>query len=171
MSQAAYAKRRGVSQQAVWKRTVTAGGPVPVHGPKKLIDADEADGLWEPTMSAAGAANSRFRGKAARAAADPPPAGAGSQLAQARAAALVIDVQTKRLLLEQRRGALISRDRAVLKCFAFARLLRDAWLTWPARIGPQLAAAFDVDPTAFTVALESHVRQHLTDLAGERPEF
>jgi hypothetical protein len=48
---------------------------------------------------------------------------------------------------------------------------RNAWLTWSPRVGPQLAAAFDVDPTAFTVALEGHVRQHLSDLTRERPEF
>jgi hypothetical protein len=92
-------------------------------------------------------------------------------LYQARAAALVVDVQTKRLILEQRRGTLISRDRAVRKAFAFGRLLRDAWLTWPARVGPLLAAAFDVDATAMTVALEGHVREQLASLARERPEF
>jgi hypothetical protein len=57
----------------------------------------------------------------------------GSQLAQARAAALVVDVQTKRLVLEQRRGALISRDRAVLKAFSSARTIRDAIQAWAAR--------------------------------------
>jgi hypothetical protein len=64
----------------------------------------------------------------------------GHQLAPARAAVLVADVQTKRLKLEQRGCALISRNHAVLKTFTFARLLRDAWLAWPARIGPELAA-------------------------------
>ena len=29
-------------KMAVWKRTTVAGGPIPVHGPKKLIDVDEA---------------------------------------------------------------------------------------------------------------------------------
>ena len=82
----------------------------------------------------------------------------GSALAQARTAALVVDVQTKRLALEQRRGALISRDRAVLKAFAFARVLRDRWLAWPARIGPQIAAAFDLDAGAMTVVLEGYVQ-------------
>ncbi|HJW69341.1 MAG TPA: hypothetical protein VJ829_08290, partial [Candidatus Binatia bacterium] len=57
VTQAEYARHRHISREAVRKRTVTAGGPIPVHGPKKLIDPDEADGLWEPTMSAAGAAN------------------------------------------------------------------------------------------------------------------
>jgi hypothetical protein len=84
---------------------------------------------------------------------------------------LVVDVQTKRLLLERTRGALISRDRAVLKAFAFARVLRDRWLAWPARVGPLLAAQFDLDAGAVTVVLEGLVREHLAELASERCEF
>src|SRR5262249_54588198 len=109
--------------------------PIPTHGPKKLIDVAEADALWDATMSPPGAANARAASSSKRTE-DPPAAVTGSQLAQARAAALVVDVQTKRLVLEQRRGALISRDVATPKAFAFARLLRDAWQAWPARVGP-----------------------------------
>jgi len=169
MTQAAYARHRGVSKVTVHRRTVTAGGPVPVYGAKKLVKVAEADALWHATMSERAAALARA------ATADrvdtPPPSVAGHQLAQARAAALVVDVQTKRLTLEQRRGALVSRDRAVLKAFAFSRLLRDSWLNWPARVGPILAAALEIDATALTLMLEDHVRQHLADLARERPDF
>jgi hypothetical protein len=56
------------------------------------------------------------------------------------------DVPTKRLVLEQRRGSLISRDAAQRRAFAFARMLRDRWLAWPARVGPQLAAALEALP-------------------------
>jgi hypothetical protein len=55
----------------------------------------------------------------------------------------VVDVQTKRLALEQRLGALIAKDRAVRTAFAFTRMLRDRWLAWPARVGPPLAARSD----------------------------
>jgi hypothetical protein len=154
----------------LWKRTTAAGGPIPVHGPKKLIDPEEADALWDATMSPQGAANAAH----ARAATSPelPPRGVtGSQLAQARAAALVVDVQTKRLVLEQRRGALISRDRALIKAFGFARMLRDRWLAWPAKVGPLLAAQFEVDAGTLTVALEGYVRDQLAELASERCEF
>jgi hypothetical protein len=171
VSQAAYGRRRGISQAAVWKRTTTAGGPIPTHGPKKLIDPVEADALWETTKSPQGAAHARETAARERMAEGPPAAVTGSQLAQARAAALVVDVQTKRLVLEQRRGALISRDRAMLKAFAFARMLRDACLTWPARVGPQLAAAFDLDAVQVTVYLEDHVRQLVAELASERVDF
>src|SRR5262247_1431085 len=117
------------------------GGPIPVHGPRKLLDVAEADALWEASKSTAGASHATGNGAAS-------PAVTGSQLAQARTAALVVDVQTKRLALEKRPGALISRDRAVLKAFAFARMLRDRWLAWPARVGPLLAARFEVDAGA-----------------------
>jgi hypothetical protein len=105
VSQSAYARQRGVSHQAVQKRTTTAGGPIPVHGPKKRIDPAEADALWEATMAPNGAANAREGTGAARAAAEKASPGVtGSQLAQARAAALVVEVQTKRLTLEQKRA-------------------------------------------------------------------
>jgi hypothetical protein len=167
--QSEYARRRGVTREAIRKRTTTAGGPIPVYGVKKLIDTVEADALWHTTMSAQGMANARAGG-AARAE-GPPPAVSGAQLSAARAAALVVDVQTKRLMLEQRRGALISRDAATLKAFAFARVLRDSWLSWPARIGPQIAAQFDLDAATVVVTLERHVRAQLEELASERTEF
>jgi hypothetical protein len=176
VTQAAYARHRGISPVSVFRRTVKGGGPIPTYGPKKLIDVAEADALWEATKSPQGVANTAARLAAAAAASTPDPAAAaagvsGADLTRARAAALVVDVQTKRLLLERTRGALISRDRATLKAFAFARTLRDACMTWPARIGPQLAAAFDLDAAAVTVYLEDHVRQLLIELASERVDF
>jgi hypothetical protein len=62
----------------------------------------------------------------------------------------VADVQTKRLALEQRRGALISRDWAVMKAFSSARMLRNRWLPVLAlerRRGPGYPCA-DVDTRA-----------------------
>src|SRR5262249_47474655 len=146
VTQANYARRRGISREAVRQRTVTAGGPIPVHGPRKLLDVAEADALWEATKSMAGASHANGNGAAAHL--------TGNDLARARTAALVVDVQTKRLTLEQRRGALISRDRATAKAFSFTRMVRDSWLAWPTRVGPLLAATFDLDPGAVTVALD-----------------
>jgi hypothetical protein len=170
LSVRAYARHRGVSHVAVLK--ALRSGRIEV-GADGTIDPAVADRTWhertaarmpppaaspEPVLGAIGLAGSVGGSDA-------------SAYHRARTAAMVVDVQTKRLILEQRRGALISRDRAVLKCFAFARLLRDRWLGWPAQVGPLLAAAFDVDATALTVALEQHVREHLATLARERPEF
>jgi len=161
VSQRAYSRQRGVSQAAVWKRTTAAGGPIPTHGARKLIDPAEADALWEATMSPAGASHGNGGVSPLL----------GSELARARAAALVVDVQTKRLVLEQRRGALVSRTVAVHKAFSFARMLRDRWQAWPARVGPLLAAQFELDAGAVTVVLEALVREHLAELADERCDF
>jgi hypothetical protein len=164
VTQADYARRRGISREAVRKRTVAAGGPIPVHGAKKLIDPTEADALWEATKTPQGAAG-------AEAAREAPGPLHGSDLARARAVSVILDVQTKQLALEQRRGQLISRDLAVTKAFSFARMLRDAWLAWPARVGPMLAAELQVEPGVVIVRLEEYVRAHLEELASERVEF
>jgi hypothetical protein len=119
VTQAAFARHRGVSREAVRKRTVTAGGPLPVYGPRKLLDLTEADALWVATMSPQGMANTNGNGAA--------PPSTGSELVRARTAALTVDIEVKRLALAKLRGELISRDAAVRKAFAFGRLWRDAW--------------------------------------------
>jgi hypothetical protein len=50
-------------------------------------------------------------------------------------------------------------------------MLRDAILAWPASAGPELAAQFELDERAVTVALEDPLRTLLEQLARERPEF
>jgi len=50
-------------------------------------------------------------------------------------------------------------------------MLRDRWQSWPSRVDPLLAATFDLDAAAVTVALENYVRDHLTELASESVEF
>jgi hypothetical protein len=59
----------------------------------------------------------------------------------------------------------------VHKAFAFARMLRDRWQAWPARVGPLLAGQFELDAGAVTVVLEGYVREHLEELASERGDF
>jgi hypothetical protein len=170
LSVRAYARHRGVSHVAVLKALRSGRIVVGVDG---TIDPAVADQMWQerttPRMPPPAASREPVPGDLGVSA-----GGVVIDAAtyyRARAAALVVEVQTKRLALEQRRGALISKERAVLKAFSFARMLRDAWLTWPARVGPLLAAQFEVDATALTVALEGHVRDQLATLARERPEF
>jgi hypothetical protein len=172
VSQREYARRRGVTKEAIRKRTVEHGGPIPTHGPGKRIDEAEADAIYEATMAPNGAANARFQNPAV---APPPEPGAASRIIgnttalwQARTAMLLTEAQLKRLQLEERRGLVINRQTALAKAFAFARLFRDAWQAWPAHVGPLLAAQFELDPTAVTVALEGYVREHLDQLARER---
>lgn len=82
----------------------------------------------------------------------------------------MVGIQAKRLTLEQRRGALIPRARALATAFAYARLLRDRCLAWP-RVGPLLAAQFELDAGAVTVVLEGYVREQLEELVSERRDF
>src|SRR5262249_36469635 len=52
-------------------------------------------------------------------------------------ARMIVKVKRERLALELQRGRLVARDRVERQAFAFARGLREAWLTWPARIGAE----------------------------------
>jgi hypothetical protein len=166
-----YAKRRGCSHKAVQK--ALASGRIP-RLPDGTIDPDAADRAWHETT----APRMRPIGVGATRTAGPAPAPSGAHVVdrgsyeRTRTVKLAIEAQRAQIELEQRRGALISRDRAVNKAFSFARLLRDAWQAWPARIGPQLAARFEIDEVgAFVVALEDAVRHQLEELASERCEF
>lgn len=208
VTQAEFARRRGVSREAVGKRTTTRGGPIPVHGPRKLIDVAEADALWAPTIATSQdfAGNSRFEAPDAPAPApaadaqpqpaapaqpaaveapeleeldDTPPVMAQADgqdtiapAARAKLASAVIRAQREAMELEEKRGTLVSKALAIRQVFGFARRTRDAWLNWPGRIAPGLAAELGVDQHVLTAALERHVRDHLTDLAGQpAPDF
>jgi hypothetical protein len=144
ISQREYGRRRGMSGEAVRKRTATMGGPIPVHGPRKRIDDAEADRLWLSTMNPSGVSTSRFQS---------PPSSAGSPgrgtpaatsgrtaaLTQARTALLLTEAQTKRLRLEQRRSQLLDRETVRAKFVETVERMRAAWLAWPERVGPALA--------------------------------
>lgn len=208
VTQAEYARRRNVSRQAVSQRTAPNGGPLPVHGPRKMIDLAEADRLWPATLDPRG--NSRHEAPsdepapAPAAVAQPqpeaphqadahqapeleelddptPPVMPGTAsdggdpitpAARAKLASAVIRAQREHLDLEERKGSLVSKALAVRQVFGFTRRIRDAWLNWPGRIAPGLAAELGVDQHVLTAALERHVRDHLTDLAGQpAPEF
>lgn len=211
VTQAEFARRRGVSREAVGKRTTTRGGPIPVHGPRKLIDVAEADALWAPTIATSQdfAGNSRFEAPdepapAPAAGAQPQPQAAApaqpeameapdlaelddtppvmppqadgqdaiTPAARAKLASAVIRAQREAMELEEKRGSLVSKALAIRQVFGFARRTRDAWLNWPGRIAPGLAAELGVDQHVLTAALERHVRDHLADLAGQpAPDF
>jgi hypothetical protein len=150
------------------------GGPIPVHGRGKKIDPVEADRLWRITMSPGGASNSRFEGppeadpeagSAAEAAAF---LGQATALTQARTALLLTQAQLHRLRLEERRGALLDRQTTLAKFFSVVRMMRDGWLAWPARVGPEVAARFGIDQTELMIELEKHVRRQLEEFAGIR---
>ena len=88
---------------------------------------------------------------------------------QARTANEVLKAQERRLRLQQMKGELIDRAKAVAQVFKLARDERDAWVNWPARVAAMIAAELEVDPHQAHTVLERHVRDHLGELAEIRP--
>ncbi|CAO4184689.1 hypothetical protein [Methylorubrum extorquens] len=74
----------------------------------------------------------------------------------------------RKLEFEQKSGALVDGERARAEVFDIARVERDAWVNWPSRVAPLIAAEIGVDAVALGVALERHVREHLAERAEPR---
>ena len=87
---------------------------------------------------------------------------------QARTANEVLKAQERRLRLQQMKGELVDRAKAVAQVFRLARDERDAWVNWPARVAAMIAADLEVDPHRLHTVLERHVRDHLGELAEVR---
>jgi hypothetical protein len=83
---------------------------------------------------------------------------------QARTANEVLKAQERRLRLQQMKGELVDRGRAVAQVFRLARDERDAWVNWPARVAAMIAAELEVDPHQLHTVLERYVRDHLAEL-------
>jgi hypothetical protein len=90
---------------------------------------------------------------------------------QARTANEVLKAQERRLRLQQMKGELVDRAKAVAQVFRLARDERDAWVNWPARVAAMIAAELEVDPHQAHTVLERHVREHLAELAEVRPSL
>jgi hypothetical protein len=100
------------------------------------------------------------------------PVSAGSMtFIQARTANEVLKAQERRLRLQQMKGELVDRAKAVGQVFRLARDERDAWVNWPARVAAMIAAELGVDPHKLHTVLERHVRDHLVELAEVRPSL
>ena len=160
----AYARHRGVAESAVRKAIATGRITPQADG---LIDADSADAQWarntEPPRRGAGA-----RTAASTASQDmdaqPLPAGGGTSLLQARTVNEVLKAKIRQVDLAERKEALIDRAKTLARVFKMARTERDAWLNWPARITPRMAADLAVDEHTLHQALDAAVREHLQEL-------
>src|SRR4029453_8372533 len=155
VTQAAYARSRRVSREAVRKRTATAGGPIPVHGPHKLIDVGEADALWDATkMAPSGAAASE-----SVAVLD------ASTYLRARPGRMGALAKREALELRVREGQLVDRRAAERAAEQLLRRVRDSFLRWPVRVAPALATRWAQDPAEVADVLAADMRQHLAELA------
>jgi hypothetical protein len=90
---------------------------------------------------------------------------------QARTANEVLKAQERRLRLQQMKGELADRAKAVAQVFKLARDERDAWVNWPARVAAMMAAELEVDAHKLHTVLECQVREHLNELAEVRPNL
>jgi len=100
-----------------------------------------------------------------------PVSAGGMTFMQARTANEVLKAQERRLRLQQMKGELIDRAKAVAQVFRLARDERDAWVNWPARVAAVIAAELEVDAHKLHTVLERQVREHLNELAEVRPNL
>jgi hypothetical protein len=100
-----------------------------------------------------------------------PVSAGGMTFMQARTANEVLKAQERRLRLQQMKGELVDRAKAVAQVFKLARDERDAWVNWPARVAAVMAAEIEVDAHKLHTVLERHVRDHLAELAEVRPSL
>ena len=178
----AYARHRGVSHVAV-KKAIDTGRITAL--PDGTIDPDTADAQWaqntlQPRRAAAPEKASTPKVRRATAdesatqrdaidASTAPMTASGTSLLQARTVNEVLKAQLNKVELAHRKKELVDRAQAVAHVFKLARIERDAWLNWPARISGQMASALGVEAHTMHVALEAAVREHLIELGELRP--
>ena len=150
------------------------------------IDPDAADAQWAQNTLQPRSAAAQEKAGTTRARPAPPPAEAtpqrdvadtsaspmsagGTSLLQARTVNEVLKAKLNNLELAHRKKELVDRAQAVAHVFKLARIERDAWLNWPARISGQMASALGVDAHTMHVTLEAAVREHLIELGELRP--
>lgn len=167
----AYARHRGVSHVAV-KKAIDSGRITPEAD--GTLDPQKADVEWARNTEAprAGTRAKPVRAAVLQETAASVPAGdtptalptSGASLLQARTVNEVVKAQTNKLRLAKLKGELVDRAQAVAHVFKLARAERDAWINWPTRIVPTLAAELGIDEHTLFVALDAAVRAHLEEL-------
>lgn len=70
----------------------------------------------------------------------------------------------KQLEYEQKSGALVPLEDAETILFDQARAQRDAWLNWPTRVGPLIAAELGLEADLVTGVLTGYVHKHIGQL-------
>ncbi|MBW9336211.1 hypothetical protein FEE59_22085 [Herbaspirillum sp. RU 5E] len=72
---------------------------------------------------------------------------------------------------EEKSGRLVDLAVAESVLFDQARAARDAWMNWPARVGPLLAADFGLEADRVTETLTAYVHKHIADLGETNADF
>lgn len=176
----AYARHRGVSDTAVHKAIREGRITREADG---SIDAARADREWAKNSTAPAQASDEPPKRSSPPPTEPTPArtppaepavpalnAGGTTLLQARTVHEVLKAQIKKVELAEKKDELVDRARATAHVFKLARQERDAWLNWPNRITPRLAADLAVDEHTLHVALAAAVHDHLSELGEIRPK-
>jgi hypothetical protein len=165
--------------KAAWSDNTDQAQQRPAPGAKQRSPKPARAALKPVPEAAVGAVRDTLREHG-----EPVAAGPGAMtFMQARTANEVLKAQERRLRLQQMKGELVDRARAVAQVFRLAREERDAWVNWPARVTAMMAAelsasgsdaaggAVQVDQHQLHTVLERHVREHLDELAEIRPSL
>ena len=169
----AFAKLDGCSEKLV--RNAVKSGKLPVSGDGKLdralagtgwrkrtrhadTSADISAPAIDPELSdedfVAAVLAGQFRGTASAERVKENALAAKHLLAARREAGDVVDIEIAEAVL-----------------FEQARQFRDAWLNWPVRVGPLIAAELGVAADPVVEALNAHVQQQLDDLGEPDADF
>lgn len=154
ITQAEYARRRGVSREAV-RKAVIQGRISLLRG---KIDPKRADREWsQSTLTRVGrpAKAGRTGAHTSRRPADAASKGGQNGYADARAARERVLAELAELDLKVRKGTLVNADQAREKVFKAARAARDLVLGLPERLAPRLVGQD-----------EAAIRRILTDETG-----
>lgn len=92
---------------------------------------------------------------------DPLPRAAQNTFHDARTANEVLKAQERRLRLDERKGKLVDKARALLLVHRLAKEERDAILAWPARVAAEMAADLGVDAHRLQTMMDTRLREHL----------
>ena len=93
----------------------------------------------------------------------PTPSAGGSSFHNARTANEMLKAQERKLRLDERRGQLVEKARALILVHRLAKEERDAILAWPARIAAELAAELGVDAHRLQTLMDAKLRRHLAE--------
>jgi hypothetical protein len=92
---------------------------------------------------------------------DPLPRAAQNTFHDARTANEVLKAQERRLRLDEHKGKLVDKARALVLVHRLAKEERDAILAWPARVAAEMAAELGVDAHRLQTMMDARLRQHL----------
>ena len=191
MNQSEFATLHGVSRKTVtkWKERgwlVFAGDEVDVEASNKLLKRYRRDGV--PAVTEPAAKAPRGKRQPVTQAAKGVTLEAGESAGDAAKQILSGNVELMdfdearcfkenylglmaQLEYERKSGSLVELDTATAILFEEFRAQRDAWLNWPTRVGPILAADLGVEADRVVEALTAHVHKQIAQLGEPEANF